>query len=275
MIPGLDIGPARPVRLRHGLATRPATTAAVRVLTGADEAALGGNGPGGEHWVTLVLATVVAELGGSRPEPDELRALSIGDRNALLLALVASTYGSLVEWVLDCPSCGERLDAAVDLVELLGDATHAPSGPRPPEGLPAFRLPTGADLEALAELAPTAPDPAEQARRLLLDRCVTAWHTVDEATLAAVETTMAAADPLADIELLLSCAACAAPVPAVLDPAAELAARLTPHRRLMTDVHALALAYGWTEPEVLALPAPRRAGYLTLVADGEAWDGDR
>ncbi|SOB86215.1 hypothetical protein [Streptomyces sp. 1331.2] len=286
MIPGLGIGPARPVRLRHGLTTRPATTATVRVLTGADEAALGGgNGPGGEHWVTLVLATAVAELGGSRPEPEELRALSVGDRNALLLALVASTYGSLVEWVLDCPSCGERLDAAVDLVELLGDAAHAPAAPRPPAGLPAFRLPTGADLEALAELLPAVPgpavgdpaadDPAEQARRLLLDRCVTAWHTVDEATVAAVETTMAATDPLADIELLLSCAACAAPVPAVLDPAAELAARLTPHRRLMTDVHALALAYGWTEPEVLALPAPRRAGYLTLIADGEAWAGDQ
>jgi hypothetical protein len=33
-------------------------------------------------------------------------------------------------------------------------------------------------------------------------------------------------------------------------------------------VHTLAAAYGWTEPEVLALSEPRRAAYLRLVGDG-------
>ncbi|MGW4891772.1 hypothetical protein ACWEQL_05835 [Kitasatospora sp. NPDC004240] len=304
-ISGTTIAPGLRVPLRHGLAARPAKTATIRVLTGADEAALGAalaGGPAGEHWVTRVLATVVEDLGGSRPEPAELRALSVGDRNALLLGAVAGTYGALVEWVLDCPSCGERLDAGVDLAELVADAgagEGAALGAAAP--VAGFRLPNGADLEAVAELSPpgaagwapqpggetgvdtetaaatdadpadatTTADPAEWARRLLLDRCVTAWRELDEGTLAAIESAMAAADPLADIELLLGCAACGTAVPAVLDPAAELAARLSPYRLLMADVHALALAYGWTEPEVLALPAPRRAGYLTLVADGE------
>ncbi|MFJ1708981.1 hypothetical protein [Kitasatospora sp. NPDC088346] len=293
MISSIDITPGLRVPLRHGLATRPATTATVRMLTGADEAALGGgHGPGDERWVTRVLAATVEELGGARPDVAELRALSVGDRNALLLALVAATYGSRVEWVLDCPSCGERLDAAVDLEMLLLRAAGAPPGGAPVAGPPrdaatvGFRLPTGEDLEAVAELVPAetgpweasggraASDVPDQARRLLLDRCVAAWHTLDDSAIAAVETEMALADPLADIELLLTCAACKTPVPALLDPAAELAARLSPDRRLMADVHALALAYGWSEPEVLALPTPRRAGYLNLVADGERWDGE-
>ncbi len=54
----------------------------------------------------------------------------------------------------------------------------------------------------------------------------------------------------------------------LLDPAAELAARLATPHELLEDVHTLALAYGWTESDVLALPAPRRAEYLTLIADG-------
>jgi hypothetical protein len=35
--------------------------------------------------------------------------------------------------------------------------------------------------------------------------------------------------------------------------------------RLMRDVHELASAYGWSEREVLAMPAARRASYLEMT----------
>ena len=35
--------------------------------------------------------------------------------------------------------------------------------------------------------------------------------------------------------------------------------------RLLLDVDALARAYGWTEPEILALSSTRRAAYLQLT----------
>ncbi|GHE08547.1 MULTISPECIES: hypothetical protein [Streptomyces] len=236
-------------------------TAVVRVLTGADEAALGAPDLHvDEQWVTRVLSAAVEEVGGSLPSVDRLRALCIGDRNALLLAVVAVTYGAPIEWMVACPSCGEQLDAAVDVQELIRDAGEP--GARA-DGQIGYRLPTGADLEAVVAIAD-----AGQGRHLLLDRCVDGWRTLGEEALTAVEASMAAADPLADIELLLHCASCTAAVPGLLDPAAELAARLATPHELLEDVHTLALAYGWTESDVLALPAPRRAEYLTLIADG-------
>lgn len=279
-----------PVALRHGPAGRSAPpTAVLRVLTGADEAALDTGGlPGGEQWVTRVLATAVCELGGRRPSRQDLRALSVGDRNALLLTVIAATYGGRAQWVVDCPGCGDQLDAEVDLAELAASPAPAPppaaarfrgSRRRLPSGTrfglrrrsrsrsgttSGFRLPTGADLEAVGGL-----DDAAEAREVLLRRCVDAWRGLDDTSLAAVEGAMAEADPLADIELLLACATCETPVSAALDAAAELAARLATGRQLMADVHAFALAYGWTEHEVLALPRPRRTAYLRLIADGE------
>jgi hypothetical protein len=97
---------------------------------------------------------------------------------------------------------------------------------------------------------------------------------VDPATLPAelieaVEAAMAQADPLAEVVVTLECPACAGAFDADLDLGsyvwAELDARA---RRLLLDVDILARAYGWTEPEVLALGEPRRAAYLRLVLDG-------
>lgn len=252
-------GPGVLVPLRHGLTGRACADAVVRVLTGADEATLSAATQAGERWVSLVLTTAVEDLGGQPPSPDEVRSLTVGDRCSLLLGVLAGTYGARIDWFVECPACGAELDASIDLEELVRSMITEAADPVGP----GVRLPTGADLEAVAELAS-----ADEARELLLSRCVESWRALGEAEIAAVESAMAAADPLADLDLLLTCAACAASVPAALDPAAELAARLTSADRLIADVHALALAYGWTEPDVLALPVPRRARYLTLIADG-------
>jgi hypothetical protein len=53
---------------------------------------------------------------------------------------------------------------------------------------------------------------------------------------------------------------------ATLDPAEFLwAAAEAQARRLLLEVDALARAYGWREPDVLALPPARRRAYLELV----------
>jgi hypothetical protein len=80
---------------------------------------------------------------------------------------------------------------------------------------------------------------------------------------------MAEADPLAEVLANVACPACGTEFVADLDVGSfvwgELHARA---RRLLREVHVLARAYGWTEEEVLALPEPRRAAYLSLVQDG-------
>jgi hypothetical protein len=76
----------------------------------------------------------------------------------------------------------------------------------------------------------------------------------------------AAADPGADIGLDVPCSECGYRAKAVFDIASSLWAELDSWARgTLFDVHVLAAAYGWTEPEVLALSPARRRRYLELV----------
>ena len=83
---------------------------------------------------------------------------------------------------------------------------------------------------------------------------------------AAVVAAMAVADAMLDPTLTLRCEACGGEWCEVFDIGtffwAELEARA---RRLIGEVHELASAYGWSEPEILALGRRRREQYLELV----------
>jgi hypothetical protein len=239
---------------------RAGATGTARALRGSEEAEFAAaEDRASEPWVSRVL-TAVATVNDQRPGLDVIRALTVGDRNALVLGAIIATYGASIRWTYDCPACGAALDAEVNLADLLVRGAPRAAAADPP--IPAFRLPTGADLESLAGLT----DP-ESARAELLARCVEAATALSPAAAAAVEQAMAAADALADITLTACCTECRTGVSVPLDPVSELSARLPAPPELFADVHALALSYGWTEPDVLALPRPRRREYLALCAD--------
>ncbi|MGW1714730.1 hypothetical protein [Streptomyces sp. NPDC002156] len=132
-----------------------------------------------------------------------------------------------------------------------------------------FRLPGVADLAAAAR----AVDP----RGALLARClVSAVH--DGVAVAADELpgpvqrriadAVEAADPGADLALNVACPECGAATRAELDIASYLWTELDAWARdVLLDVHLLATAYGWSEPEILALSPLRRRYYLELCAD--------
>lgn len=142
-----------------------------------------------------------------------------------------------------------------------------------------FRLPTVADLAAAAAVADPA-DPA-RARRALLARCTVSavrdGHAVAPERLGEllplqVEQRLAEAaeeaDPVADVTLDVACPECGEATPAELDITSYLWAELDNWARdLLLDVHLLATAYGWSEPEILALSPLRRRYYLELCAD--------
>jgi hypothetical protein len=143
-----------------------------------------------------------------------------------------------------------------------------------------FRLPTVADLAAVGTAAGAAADP-DEARRLLLARCtvsaVRAGQPVPAERLASMlpervrqrlAETAARADPAADVTLNVGCPECGEATVAELDITSYLWTELdTWARDLMLDVHLLATAYGWSEPEILALSPLRRRYYLELCAD--------
>ncbi|WP_394326646.1 hypothetical protein [Streptomyces hygroscopicus] len=124
---------------------------------------------------------------------------------------------------------------------------------------------------------------AARARRALLARCVVSVHRSGQPVPAdrlpaaelpePVQRRLAEAaeraDPAADVTLNVACPACGAATRAELDIASYLWAELDHWARdLLLDVHLLATAYGWSEPQILALSPLRRRYYLELCADG-------
>jgi hypothetical protein len=209
----------------------------------------------------LLFAAACPEL-----DSDRLADLSLGQRNAALVRLRQCTFGSEIPAYVDCPSCGERMELAIQLDTFLPRQKEAfTDGQFEADGF-RFRLPTSRDLAALLDHAD-----AESAAAHLLERCCLARPNNALAPslhdlLENIETKLEALDPSANIELSLVCASCHHAWAAPFDIASllwdEVEARA---RALLAAVHALARAYGWSEREVLALGEQRRSTYLDMV----------
>jgi hypothetical protein len=214
-------------------------------------------------------------------------ALSIGERDARILALRVLTLGPQLDCFAECPRCRERLQFALPAAPLL-EASQAPQDSAAP-ALPQehalswrayrvrYRPVTTADLAAVIPTPDAAAPDAEGIGAALLWRCLLSVQRdgvdvdfsarpLPRALVRALVERLGAADPGAETLLSLACPACAYRWQSVLDVASffwdELATRA---RRLLREVHTLARAYGWREAEILALPGRRRQSYLELV----------
>jgi hypothetical protein len=77
---------------------------------------------------------------------------------------------------------------------------------------------------------------------------------------------MAEADPQADIQLAISCAACSHHWRTTFDIVSFFWSEIEVWaRRLLCEVHILASAYGWHEREILGLGPVRRQLYLEML----------
>jgi hypothetical protein len=213
-------------------------------------------------------------LGAACPElaADELAGLSVGARDARLLTLRERIFGPRLTGFVECPRCSEGLEFEAAVADLR--ATPAPAGESWELAVGdfslRFRLPDSRDLGAAA----TCPDPAA-ARRLLVRRCVLhasrddvplAGDDLPPEAITALAQQMVERDPQAETLLDLSCPACEHDWQALLDIVtffwSELAARAD---HLLSEVHALALAYGWREADILSMSPHRRRFYLGMV----------
>jgi hypothetical protein len=186
----------------------------------------------------------------------EARALTVGDRDRVVLALRAALIGDAMECVCEC-ACGETLELTVSVRTLLGNAADEPA----PLEAGGVRAATGADHERAALRALEDPDAAadELVRGCMLD------GRSDDVDAAARQ--LEELDPGAEILLRGTCPACGAEVVAALDPGGYLWTELEHRRaRLELDVHTLASHYHWSEAEIVALDPPRRARYIELIA---------
>jgi hypothetical protein len=132
----------------------------------------------------------------------------------------------------------------------------------------AFRVPTVGDLAALA----MEVDPV-RARARLFDRCAlevrdpagepACAEAIPPALQYRLGSALDEADPAAALTLPLDCAACHQAWQARLDIASFLWREISvTARRLLREVHELAVRYGWSEREILGLSTVRRHAYL-------------
>jgi|SRR5215472_5197568 len=204
---------------------------------------------------------------------EELEAMPLGRRDALLVELRAGLFGSACSTVVACPGCGEQLESTFPVERMLVEAVPGPPAVirlQSGDVQVAFRVPSSGDLLAVTGTG-TAP-----VIRQLLDRCIVEARGADgaaigsadlpEAVVAAVSEGMSAADPQADVELALACSSCGTAWTAPFDIASFLWTEIHSWaQRLLRDVHLLASAYGWRESDVLALSPVRRSLYLELI----------
>lgn len=205
---------------------------------------------------------------------EQLCELPIGQRDLRLLAVREALFGPRLNCLTSCPQCGERLEMAVDTAQLRAiPSGSAPGGPYSivrDDYEVEFRLPNSGDMLRIAGLSD-----AGKARQTLFESCVqqarragvpiSASDLPNELILAA-GARMAEIDPQADMQIALTCPACSRQWSSTFDIASYLWIEINAWAlRLLHEIHCLAFAYGWREPDILSLSPMRRQFYLELI----------
>jgi hypothetical protein len=202
----------------------------------------------------------------ARPElaADQFARLPLGVVNADLLKTRANLFGNHVVLQCACGECGELLEVPVAIDEVLATAHTSDSHAEVTLAGFRFRLPDSRDLASVANEL----DAETAALRLLENCCIERPSAGPDLASVLTEASerLEAADTLADLKLAVTCTACGHRWEAGLDPGELLWNDVRTHaRNLLAQVHTLARAYGWTEPDVLVLSPARRAAYLDMA----------
>jgi hypothetical protein len=218
--------------------------------------------------ITAVLSEALAELGDTVATVSQVRDLSVGDRQFLMVQLAAHIDDQDVWLTAECGMCRELFDVPLKYAAL----PVKPAGEEYPEttvetglGRLRVRVPTGADQEAIAAVAEETA-----ALRILLQRLLS---TVDPSRnldveqlsaddIAAIEARLEAMAPEIAARLKTNCPGCEAENQLPISPYAALQ---RPAGDLYTEIHRLANTYHWSERDILDLPRTRRQIYLQLI----------
>jgi hypothetical protein len=194
--------------------------------------------------------------------------LSISARIVCLLLLTSLEGRDELDLVLRCPSCTERFELTLAIDEALAFAPAEPDVALEVEidgGTLSLRRPTGADQQAWSQAGYLNEEYARLGvlRSLLLTAPATG---IMPSSLQQLEQLLEEHDPMVCFTLEAVCPFCDA-TSAHEVPLTDLALRelQLAQNRLLETVHRLAARYGWSEAEVLAVPAWRRARYLALI----------
>lgn len=228
-----------------------------------------------------VLERALLLLAAACPESpaEAIAKLSLGKRDARLLCLREWVFGRWIASLANCPSCGERLELALSTSDLRVHPPEQSAEEPEPEPLSInlgdhevrFRLPNSQDLVEVSKVQDHA-----LARILLLEHCLvgvyhqgreTAAGDLPEEVITAITERMEQADPQANVQLALSCPTCSHEWQAAFDIVSFFWVEIHAWAiGILREVHALALAYGWREADILAMTPARRQAYLGMIS---------
>lgn len=215
--------------------------------------------------LTTLLLTICDDAAGE--DEQHWFKQSVSRRTLGLLQIVAVTEGlGTLAIDLRCQQANCRepafevsipLSALVEL-QARGEAQGVDSG---------FRHPTGEDQLRWLSLPRSSQGVEAMARSLLTTDPSPQW--MDQA-----ETVLAEMDPLTSFSVTCACPGCGAQDAHAVDLEAWALARMQRKQAsLIATVHRLAVAYGWTESTIMALPPWRRTAYERLVCAADEEQG--
>ncbi len=198
----------------------------------------------------------------------EHAALSLGERNARLIALREAIFGPRLAALATCPHCGERLEFTLSTTDLRDQAGSLSANADCEIEIEGRRLRvrplTSVDLASIAGC-----DDAELSRSILAARALRdepESSGLSPEALDALGECLARCDPLAEALLDMVCSGCGYAWQLDFDIASFLWTELAAEaRRLLQEVDVLARRYGWREADILALGAARRRLYLEIA----------
>lgn len=204
---------------------------------------------------------------------EQLARLTIGERDSCLLKLRELTFGSQMTSLAKCSACGETMELKFSTRDLM-----APSEVERNEieifrfhGYELqFRLPNSIDLISISKCSDS-----EKARDILLSRCILLANyqgndlspdKLPSEVLDAVVTKMEGIDSQADVQLELICSKCSHRWLMAFDITSFFWNEIDHWAKgLLQDVHVLAMAYGWSENDILEMSPWRRRIYLEMI----------
>jgi len=226
-------------------------------------------------------ALMLLEAASPEVQREELAKLSVGRRDARLLALREALFGSRLTALTACPQCGQQFELNMEAADIRAETDQvAPEmlTVRSANYVAHLRLPNTEDLVAIAECMDKPTETG--AVRALLTRCLVELRrngrkqklrplqSMPQALIDVVAAEMERADPQANVQLDLQCGDCGHRWLSTFDIVMFLWIEIDHWaKQILGEVCTLASAFGWREADILAMSAYRRQLYLEMLAE--------
>lgn len=188
---------------------------------------------------------------------DHANERRLGERNILLLRLRAELFGRSWPLVVNCPMCTSNNEFMVDVADLAQDLAGA-------KALPGARAVAVEDVRAVSAFADEVA-----VQQALLKRCIPGLDDdtdVEERDVPELALKLEDANPAAVVSFAMACPDCGHRCLAPIDVGEAVWREVErAAERSLTEIGALARVFGWSETDIMALSATRRAAYLQMA----------